>query len=434
MGDLQTTLEEEQRNVDEIREQYNMSERRATMLSNEVQELRSGYEQAERLRRSAEGDASDAAKRKLEADLQNATSDIEDLTHELKAADERAKKGQMDVSRLSEELRSEQEHSQTIERRCKTVEHQFKELTIRFEDGSGGDSRGSKKNLEKLEAKLRELENEKNSESIGKTEAIKQLRKVERRMKELAFSAEEEKKEKEKQIELLDRSNKKGLALKRQIEELEDANNQALARLRKFQHDVDEADERAEMAEQQLAKLRAKSRATSGPSTGWVSPFTLSSSLRSHAATNPLLPTATATNSQTANNTTTGASPKTTPRSSFNLISRRMALTSTTQPVTQSPVPHALSNTNLNNSHRNNNLSCQNGLSPRDSGGSYSTSSSAAMPSGRRRRRSSGGRCTSHEDLAEVATAAAAIQKTANCSSSYNESLIFNSSSSLMNE
>merc|ERR1711972_1101508 len=148
------------------------------------------------------------------------------------------------------------------------VEHQFKELTIRFEDGSGGDSRGSKKNLEKLEAKLRELENEKNSESIGKTEAIKQLRKVERRMKELAFSAEEEKKEKEKQIELLDRSNKKGLALKRQIEELEDANNQALARLRKFQHDVDEADERAEMAEQQLAKLRAKSRATSGPSTG----------------------------------------------------------------------------------------------------------------------------------------------------------------------
>merc|ERR1711879_843880 len=328
-------------------------------------------------------------------------------------------------------------HSQTIERRCKTVEHQFKELTIRFEDGSGGDSRGSKKNLEKLEAKLRELENEKNSESIGKTEAIKQLRKVERRMKELAFSAEEEKKEKEKQIELLDRSNKKGLALKRQIEELEDANNQALARLRKFQHDVDEADERAEMAEQQLAKLRAKSRATSGPSTGRVSPFTLSSSLRSPPATNPLLPTATATNSQTANNATTGASPKTTPRSLFTrgLVVGRMALTSSTQPVTQSPIPHALSNTNLNNLHLNNNLSNQNGLSPRDSGGSYSTSSSAAMPSGRRRRRSSGGRHTPREEeLADVATAAAAIQKTANCSSSYNDSLIFNSSSSLMND
>ena len=51
----------------------------------------------------------------------------------------------------------------------------------------------------------------------------------------------------------------------------EDANNQALARLRKFQHDVDEADERAEMAESQLAKLRAKSRATTGPSSGRVS-------------------------------------------------------------------------------------------------------------------------------------------------------------------
>ena len=39
-------------------------------------------------------------------------------------------------------------------------------------------------------------------------------------MKELAFAAEEEKKEKDKQIELLDRSNKKHLQLKKQIEDL----------------------------------------------------------------------------------------------------------------------------------------------------------------------------------------------------------------------
>ena len=91
-----------------MREQCSMAERRANMMSNEVQELRNGYEQAEKLRRSAEGDVSDAseritdiqsqlnalnaAKRKLEADLQHSLSDIEDLTHELKASDERFKK------------------------------------------------------------------------------------------------------------------------------------------------------------------------------------------------------------------------------------------------------------------------------------------------------------------------------------------------------
>ena len=64
----------------------------------------------------------------------------------------------MDVSRLQEELRSEHEHSQTIERRCKTVEQQFKELTIRFEDGGSSDPRLSKKNVERLEIRIRDLE------------------------------------------------------------------------------------------------------------------------------------------------------------------------------------------------------------------------------------------------------------------------------------
>merc|ERR1719511_349233 len=86
-------------------------------------------------------------------------------------------------------------------------------------------------------------------------------------MKELAMAAEQEKKEKDKHIELAYRANKKVLQIKKQLDDMEESNNQALVRLRKLQHDIDEADERAEVAEAQLAKLRAKSRATPGPST-----------------------------------------------------------------------------------------------------------------------------------------------------------------------
>ena len=61
---------------------------------------------------------------------------------------------------------------------------------------------------------------EKNGESMKYQEAIKQLRKVERRMKELAMAAEEEKKEKDKHIELADRANKKVLQIKKQMDDM----------------------------------------------------------------------------------------------------------------------------------------------------------------------------------------------------------------------
>jgi myosin heavy chain 6/7 len=282
--DMQISLEEEQRAVDEMRESYNMAERRANLMSNEVQELRGGYEQAERQRRSAESDAADAtdritdvqsqlnalnaAKRKLEADLQHASSDVEDLTHELKAADERCKKAQLDAVRLAEELRAEQEHSQATERRAKQVDTQLKELTLRMDDAGSEGGRGSKRNLERAEGRIRELENEKAAESNKYQEAIKQLRKGERRLKEVAFIADEEKKEKEKQADNVDRANKRAMQLKKQVEDLEESNNQALVRLRKLQQDIDEAEERAEASENQLAKLRAKNRSSTGPPSG----------------------------------------------------------------------------------------------------------------------------------------------------------------------
>jgi hypothetical protein len=41
---------------------------------------------------------------------------MEELHSEIRSADERAKKSQMDVARMAEELRSEQEHCLQIEK------------------------------------------------------------------------------------------------------------------------------------------------------------------------------------------------------------------------------------------------------------------------------------------------------------------------------
>ena len=49
-----------------------------------------------------------AAKRKLESDVQAMQSDLDDQTNELKAAEDHAKKAMTDAARLAEELRQEQ--------------------------------------------------------------------------------------------------------------------------------------------------------------------------------------------------------------------------------------------------------------------------------------------------------------------------------------
>ena len=54
--------------------------------------------------------------------------DLEDQAHELRAAEEAAKKAMADAARISEELRQEQEHAGSIEKMRRTMESQVNML------------------------------------------------------------------------------------------------------------------------------------------------------------------------------------------------------------------------------------------------------------------------------------------------------------------
>ena len=58
-------------------------------------------------------------------------ADLEDHSNELKMAEDNAKKAMADATKLSEELRHEQEHSLSIEKLRRTLESQVKELQVR---------------------------------------------------------------------------------------------------------------------------------------------------------------------------------------------------------------------------------------------------------------------------------------------------------------
>lgn len=118
-------------------------------------------------------------------------------------------------------------------------------------------------------------------------DTVKGIRKYERRVKELTYQTEEDKKTILRLQDLVDKLQLKVKAYKRQNEEAvralltdrktnivfyydyslpcvflqqEEQANTHLAKLRKVQHELEEAQERADIAESQVNKMRTKSR------------------------------------------------------------------------------------------------------------------------------------------------------------------------------
>uniref|UniRef100_T1GWF3 Myosin motor domain-containing protein n=1 Tax=Megaselia scalaris TaxID=36166 RepID=T1GWF3_MEGSC len=258
LKDIQTALEEEQRARDDAREQLGISERRANALQNELEESRTLLEQADRGRRQAEQELADAheqlnevsaqnasisaAKRKLESELQTLHSDLDELLNEAKNSEEKAKKAMVDAARLADELRAEQDHAQTQEKLRKALEQQIKELQVRLDEAEANALKGGKKAIQKLEQRVRELENE---------------------LDGIAFQSEEDRKNHERMQDLVDKLQQKIKTYKRQIEEAEEIAALNLAKFRKAQQELEEAEERADLAEQAISKFRAKGRAGS---------------------------------------------------------------------------------------------------------------------------------------------------------------------------
>jgi len=168
----------------------------------------------------------------------------------------------VDAARLADELRVEQEHAVAQERARKAMEVQLKELQLRLDEAEAAALRGGKKLIEKLEQKCRQLEGELEMELRRHADAAKCARKSDRKVKELQFQAEEDRKNHERMQELVDKLQQKITTYKRQIEEAEEIAAMNLAKFRKAQQELEDADERASMAEQSLAKLRARNRST----------------------------------------------------------------------------------------------------------------------------------------------------------------------------
>ena len=272
LRDVEGQLEEESRQRIEISEKAGLADRKANALQGELEESRALLDSADRSKkqcdmelaeaRSAVNDMTSinskalAEKRHLESACHTVHAEIDDMLHQAKNSEDKAKKAMVDAARLADELRSEQDHASGQEKAKRTLESQINELENRLAEANDHAMKGGRNAMAKLESRIREMEIELGGVQSKTSEAAKAYQKSERRIKELQFQQDEDRKNQDQMSELAQKLQQKIKTYKKQIEEAEEIAALNLAKFRKAQQELEETEDRTKMAEAQLSLAR----------------------------------------------------------------------------------------------------------------------------------------------------------------------------------
>lgn len=160
-----------------------------------------------------------SSKAKIEQELSTVVADYDEVTKELRIADERYQRVQAEIKHTVEVLHEEQERVVKIEAIKKSLEIEVKNLSVRLEEVEANAIVGGKRIISKLEARLHDVELELDEEKRRHAETIKILRKKERTLKEVMIQCEEDQKNITLLQESLEKANQKVSVFKRQLQE-----------------------------------------------------------------------------------------------------------------------------------------------------------------------------------------------------------------------
>merc|ERR1719338_60959 len=213
----------------------------------QLREAEVHYEEAARLRQEMSEKAS-LAERRSNA-LQG---EIDDMLHQAKGSEEKAKKAMFDAARLADELRAEQDHVSVQSKNKRSLETTMADMENRLADANESAMKGGKAAMAKLESRIRELEIELGSVQARTSDNMKGHQKAERKIKELAFQNDEDKKNQVAMSDLAGKLQSKIKTYKKQIEEAEEIAALNLAKFRKAQQELEETEDRARLSESAL--------------------------------------------------------------------------------------------------------------------------------------------------------------------------------------
>merc|ERR1712003_105323 len=197
------------------------------------------------------------------AEMQTLHGDMDEMSSEAHLSDEKAKKAMVDAARLADELRAEQDMAQAYEKDRKLYECQLKDMQQRLDEAETNALKGGKKAMNKMETRIRELESELDAENRRQADAVKNLRRSERRIKELSFASDEDRKNHERMQALIDQLQGRIKSFKKQIEEAEEIAALNLAKYRQVAGALGDAEASADANEQAMAMRKARAKSAS---------------------------------------------------------------------------------------------------------------------------------------------------------------------------
>merc|ERR1712127_209437 len=248
LRETQAKLEAEQVGKQKSHDALLSADRKCNSNQNALEESRTLLEQADRARRMVENELADinetlssqtcdnqniqGSKMKIEAEMSTLSADGDEMASEAARSEEKAQRAMIDAARLADELRGEQDIAMTMARDCKLLEAQVKDIQSRVDEAQSNALKGGKKAMSNMDTRIRELESELDAENRRSSDAQKNMRKAERKIK----------------------------SYKAQIEEAENIATMNLAKFRQTGSAVSAAAEVAEANEQALGLNRARGR------------------------------------------------------------------------------------------------------------------------------------------------------------------------------
>ena len=171
---MNTACEEEQRSRQEVAEKASLADRRSHALAAELEEARALHESAERGKRQTESELAEARsaviemtsinskansdKRAIEGVVHTMHAEVDEILQQSKGSEDKSKKAMVDAARLADELRAEQDHTNSPSKAKRNLETQQTDLEGKFQDANENAIQGGRTTMAKLESRIRELE------------------------------------------------------------------------------------------------------------------------------------------------------------------------------------------------------------------------------------------------------------------------------------
>uniref|UniRef100_A0A9L0R9Q2 Myosin-9 n=1 Tax=Equus caballus TaxID=9796 RepID=A0A9L0R9Q2_HORSE len=276
MKDYMRELEDTRASREEILAQAKENEKKLKSMEAEMIQLQEELAAAERAKRQAQQERDELAeeianssgkgalaleeKRRLEARIAQLEEELEEEQGNTELVNDRLKKANLQIDQINTDLNLERSHAQKNENARQQLERQNKELKVKLQEMEGTVKSKYKASITALEAKIAQLEEQLDNETKERQAACKQVRRAEKKLKDVLLQVDDERRNAEQYKDQADKASTRLKQLKRQLEEAEEEAQRANASRRKLQRELEDATETADAMNREVSSLKNKLR------------------------------------------------------------------------------------------------------------------------------------------------------------------------------